>query len=226
MSNLQEEKQILHGYIPFAKTIAKMFGNQCEVVIHDLTHPQSSVIFTMNNHVTGREVGQSFDHLVKKVLLSDDFKEDHLAGYEFKTDDGRVIRSSTTLIRDSNQQVIGAFCINFDISIIMQMKTVFDEFIPKSVDNASAPKEIQVEETAIQNVEEIADQLIEQIIHNSQFPLLNRQEKIELIRFMDEKGIFLMKGSVEKVANQLGISKVTVYSYLDEIKKSANEGEE
>ncbi|WP_042356818.1 helix-turn-helix transcriptional regulator [Bacillus rubiinfantis] len=223
---MQEEKQILHGYIPFAKTIAKMFGNQCEVVIHDLTHPQSSVIFTMNNHVTGREVGQSFDHLVKKVLLSDDFKEDHLAGYEFKTDDGRVIRSSTTLIRDSNQQVIGAFCINFDISIIMQMKTVFDEFIPKSVDNASAPKEIQVEETAIQNVEEIADQLIEQIIHNSQFPLLNRQEKIELIRFMDEKGIFLMKGSVEKVANQLGISKVTVYSYLDEIKKSANEGEE
>ena len=27
-----------------------------------------------------------------------------------------------------------------------------------------------------------------------------------------------MKGSVEKVASLLGISKVTVYSYLDEIK--------
>ena len=55
---------------------------------------------------------------------------------------------------------------------------------------------------------------------------MRRHEKIELIRFMDEKGIFLMKGSVEKVAEQLGISKVTVYSYLDEVKKKTmNRGE-
>ncbi len=51
---------------------------------------------------------------------------------------------------------------------------------------------------------------------------MKRHEKIELIRFMDEKGIFLMKGSVEKVASLLGISKVTVYSYLDEIKNKSN----
>ena len=29
-----------------------------------------------------------------------------------------------------------------------------------------------------------------------------------------------MKGAVDKVAEQLGISKVTVYSYLDEVKKT------
>lgn len=49
---------------------------------------------------------------------------------------------------------------------------------------------------------------------------MKRREKIELIRFMDEKGIFLMKGAVDKVADQLGISRVTVYSYLDEVKKN------
>jgi predicted transcriptional regulator YheO len=74
---------------------------------------------------------------------------------------------------------------------------------------------------SIQNVEDIADQLIRKIIANSQHPFMKRHEKIELIRFMDEKGIFLMKGSVEKVAEQLGISKVTVYSYLDEVKKQS-----
>ncbi|MFP3541378.1 PAS domain-containing protein, partial [Pseudomonas sp. SIMBA_044] len=87
----------------------------CEVVIHDLTQPQSSVIFTINNHVTGREIGQSFDHLVKQVLLSDEFGEDYLAGYEIKTEDGRTIKASTTLLRDDKEQVIGALCINYDM---------------------------------------------------------------------------------------------------------------
>ncbi|CAM2834305.1 hypothetical protein GCM10007176_19510 [Salinicoccus roseus] len=70
----------------------------------------------------------------------------------------------------------------------------------------------------LENVEEIVDQLIQQIIKTSVHPAMKRHEKVELIRFMEEKGIFLMKGSVEKVASLLGISKVTVYSYLDEIK--------
>ena len=33
---------------------------------------------------------------------------------------------------------------------------------------------------------------------------------------MDEKDVFLMKGSIEKAAEKLGVNKVTIYSYLDE----------
>lgn len=218
---MTEARQILNGYIPFAKTIAKMFGSQCEVVIHDLTQPQSSVIFVINNHVTGRQIGQSFDHLVKQVLLSDEFTEDHLAGYDIETADHRTIKSSTTLIRDYQQQVIGALCINYDMNLMIQMKDMLDSLIPSNTPKQILSERVPKQDTSIQNVEDIADQLIQQIIANSRHPYMKRHEKIELIRFMDEKGIFLMKGSVEKVAEQLGISKVTVYSYLDEVKKKS-----
>ncbi|MBW0933663.1 helix-turn-helix transcriptional regulator [Priestia megaterium] len=218
---LTEARQILNSYIPIAKTIAKMFGSQCEVVIHDLTQPQSSVIFTVNNHVTGREIGQSFDHLVKQVLLSEDFKEDHLAGYDIETVDHRIIKSSTTLIRDYKQEIIGALCINYDINLMIQMKEMLNSLIPSPTANQMSSEKASKKDDSIQNVEDIADQLIRKIIANSQHPFMKRHEKIELIRFMDEKGIFLMKGSVEKVAEQLGISKVTVYSYLDEVKKQS-----
>lgn len=39
---------------------------------------------------------------------------------------------------------------------------------------------------------------------------------------MDDKGVFLIKGAIDKVAERLNISKVTVYSYLDKIKKTAD----
>lgn len=216
---MEESKKVLESFIPLAKSTAKMFGPNCEVIIHDLTNPQESVMFTVNNHVTGREIGQSFDHLVKTVLRSEDFKEDYLAGYTFVTEDKRTIRSSTSLIRDSKQKVIGAFCINFDVEALNQMQQFMNTFLSTQV-------EVQENETKsdddIENVEGIVDQLIQQIIQNSVHPVMKRHEKIELIRFMDEKGIFLMKGSVEKVASLLGISKVTVYSYLDEIKNKSS----
>jgi len=47
---------------------------------------------------------------------------------------------------------------------------------------------------------------------------MNREEKVLAIRFMEQKGMFLIKGVVDKVAARMGISKVTVYSYLDEIR--------
>jgi predicted transcriptional regulator YheO len=212
---MEESKKVLESFIPIAKSTAKMFGPNCEVVIHDLTNPQSSVMFTVNNHVTGREIGQSFDHLVKTVLRSEDFREDYLAGYTFVTEDKRTIRSSTSLIRDSKQKVIGAFCINFDVEALNQMQQFMNTFLSTQVE---VHENGMKSDDDIENVEGIVDQLIQQIIQNSVRPVMKRHEKIELIRFMDEKGIFLMKGSVEKVASLLGISKVTVYSYLDEIK--------
>ena len=217
---MREIEKVLESFVPLAKSTAKMFGPNCEVVIHDLTNPQASVMFTVNNHVTGREVGQSFDHLVKTVLQSKDFKEDHLAGYTFTTEDKRTIRSSTSLIRDSKQKVVGAFCINFDVEALNQMQQFMETFLstPVDVQEHRTPSS----EDEIENVEGIVDQLIQQIIQNSVHPVMKRHEKIELIRFMEEKGIFLMKGSVEKVASLLSISKVTVYSYLDEIKTKSS----
>ena len=47
---------------------------------------------------------------------------------------------------------------------------------------------------------------------------MTREKRIELIRFMDQRGVFLVKGAIDRVAEKLGISKVTVYSYLDEVR--------
>lgn len=209
----------LKKYIPIANLIAKTFGKNCEVVIHDLTVPQNSVVYAINNHVTGRKVGQAFDHLVKQVLLSRKFDNDYVAGYKTFTEDGREIKSSTALIRDSNETVIGALCINYNLEKMVNFKEFIDEFMAIEQEKEEEEEEEEENIELMENVVEIADDLIDRIIANHAKDDLKRREKINLIKFMDEKGIFLIKGSVDKVADKLGISKVTVYSYLDEIKK-------
>ena len=47
---------------------------------------------------------------------------------------------------------------------------------------------------------------------------LSRKRCVELVKFMDEKGVFLVKGAIDKVAAVMGVSRVTIYSYLDSAK--------
>ena len=70
------------------------------------------------------------------------------------------------------------------------------------------------------NIQEIVDDIIEHTIGNQNIEGMSRDQKIDLIRFMNEKGLFLIKGAADKVAERMNISKVTVYSYLDEIRKA------
>ncbi|SOC43149.1 helix-turn-helix transcriptional regulator [Ureibacillus acetophenoni] len=215
---------IVQQYIPMADVIAKTFGSDVEVVIHDLTIPQNSVVYTVNNHVTGRQVGQSFNHLITDVLLSQNFTNDYSANYYFHTDDGRLIKSSTVLIRDHDKKVKGALCINVDTTKITQSINYLTSLLPQVPNNGPDPTP-QFEDTSkMDHINEIANDLIDKTIGNKSVDSLRREEKIEMIRFMEQKGIFLIRGTIERVAEKLKISKVTVYSYIDEIKEKYNKG--
>lgn len=202
----------LKHYVPVVDMIAKTFGKNCEVVLHDLSKPLSSVVYAANSHVTGRQIGQTFDHLIKEVLLSKDFANDYKANYLIDTPQ-KKIKSSTVLLRNQEDKVIGALCINYDVTQLLQFRDILNDFIIAGKENISG------ETVPFDHVVEIVDDLIDKIIGTVDVAQLKRREKIELIRFMEQKGVFLIKGSVEKVADKLNISKVTVYSYLDALKK-------
>ncbi|AJY77797.1 DNA-binding protein [Paenibacillus beijingensis] len=204
----------LKRYIPIVEAIAQTFGKHCEVILHDLTHPQSSVIYVANGHVTGREVGQPFNHLITQVLLSNKFQNDLVANYKTETIDNKVIKSSTALIRNSIGEVIGALCINFDLTHLEIAKDFFGSF--SQLEQDSVKEEVEL----YGNVLDIVDDLIGKIVDKDRVDDMDRSHKLQLVKFMDEKGVFLIKGAIDKVADLLKVSKVTIYSYLDEIRKN------
>ncbi len=48
----------------------------------------------------------------------------------------------------------------------------------------------------------------------------SREERLSLLSFMEERGVFLVKGALDRVAQRLGISKVRLYADLDALRKS------
>ena len=136
--------------------------------------------------------------------------------------DGKLIRSSSLLIRDEKRELIGALCINVDTtqaSALMQLaenllngkrKSSEQEHLEQTPLALANSKE----ESVRQFVNTMVDSMVKELIVEGKN---SREDRLELIRFMDERGVFLVKGSMEYVAGKLGLSKVTLYGYLDEI---------
>ena len=75
----------------------------------------------------------------------------------------------------------------------------------------------QTEPQKIINVNGVLNELIEQSVQLVGKPvaLMNKDDKVKAIRFLNDSGAFLVTKSTDKVAKYFGISKYTLYSYID-----------
>jgi predicted transcriptional regulator YheO len=73
---------------------------------------------------------------------------------------------------------------------------------------------------ALANLEDALEQLIAQgEVHvGKPLDLMSRAEKQQLVRYLDERGAFQLRKAVEGVAEMLGVSRFTVYNYLEAIR--------
>ena len=48
-------------------------------------------------------------------------------------------------------------------------------------------------------------------------PSLSREDKQKAVRLLDDRGAFILRRAVEDVADAMGVSRITVYNYLNAI---------
>ena len=187
---------------PVLIQIGETFGPDCEVVLHDFNHPKSSVVMVVNGEVTGRHVGQTFN--------------DCLNNYIKHSKDGKLLKCSTSLLRNQSGEVVGAICINYDLSRHMQIKKQMDDFC-RGIDLEAKEESADL---LGEGVSDILRQILDRTISDAGIPVsaMSRQDKMDIVRFLDEKEVFSIKGSVEELAKQLAVSRYTIYNYLDEVR--------
>ena len=210
------EASTLQFLFKLAKGIASQFGPNCEVVVHDLAtnDPESSIVAIENGQVTGRKVGDGPSHVVLEALRGENSQlQDHLS-YLTKTRDGKILKSTTIYIRDDDGDPIGIFGINFDITLMLAMETALKQF-------TATEKEEKEPEAISRNVSDLLDELIEQSVKIVGKPvaLMTKEDKVKAVQFLNETGAFLITKSGDKVCKFFGISKYTLYSYIDEAKE-------
>lgn len=209
-------KQIAHG-------LAVQFGDSCEIVIHDLKSEQleHSVVHIENGHVTGRKLGDGPSRVVFDTLSKDPSKIKDRLSYLTKTEDGRILKSSTMFVRGDNGTVEYIFSLNYDITALLSIESAVHSLV-------TTQKETQIRENGLNeddsqpqpilhNVTDLLDSLIEQALNLVGKPVaaMNKEDKIKVVKFLNNAGAFLITKSGDRVASLLEISKFTLYNYMD-----------
>ena len=202
-------KQLAHG-------LAIQFGSSCEIAIHDLKTKdlEKSIVYIENGHISNRQTGDGPSGIVLETLQSDPSTIHDKLSYLTKTEDGRILKSSTFYIRDDDGSISYIFSLNYDITAFTAASTAIQSLIAtkdKLPDlTGDSPRQIT------HNVNELLDLLIEQAVAKVGKPvaLMNKDDKVAVVQYLDHAGAFLITKSGDKVSSYLGISKFTLYSYM------------
>lgn len=200
-----------------AKGLAAQFGSNCEIVVHDMT-TENTIRIIENGHVTNRKIGDGPSHVVLEALQAGHDKLNDHIGYLTKTHDGRVLKSSTIYIRDAQGTVTGIFSINYDITGLMMAQTSLAT-LTSHTEEEQEPSRIPT------NVNDLLDELIEESVKFVGKPvaMMAKDDKVRAIQFLNDAGAFMITKSGDKVSQHFGISKYTLYSYLDLNGKNKNQ---
>ncbi len=207
MKTLKEEMSTLTR---IAKGIAAQFGKDCEVVLHDYTQSyESTIVLIENGHVTGRKVGDCGTNLGLEVLRGTVSDGDQYR-YITQTKDGKILRSTSIYLRDEEGKAIGALCMNWDLTEFYACNSALKDILETETG--------AVEEVITNDVSELLDALIQDSVRYVGKPVISmtKEDKIKGLKYLDDKGAFLIKKAGDKISKFYDISKYTLYNYLEQ----------
>lgn len=210
-----QEKAILASYETIADGLADFLGEACEVVIHDLSHLDSSVVKIINGHLSGRQVGAPISEVtlsfLNKMMADPDL---HHVTYFAKNKRGESFKASISAIEGEEHVIIGLFCVNFYLNT--PLLSFMQTFSP-----ASRAETDNISETFVENADELMLNALEDAKKAvySNLAISSSNKNKEIIALLYQKGIFNLKDSVITIANHLGISKNTVYMHIRNMNK-------
>lgn len=216
MKTLNDEKEFMTQLMDM---LEQQLGSHTEVVLHDLKKDYANTIVDIRNgHITGREVGGTGSNLGLEVLQGT-VKDGNRFNYITQLRDNRILRSSSLYIKDDEGSLIGCLCVNTDITESVKLESYLKEMNHYDI-NAADKQEVFVTEV---------NQLLEYLLQEGQklvgkpAGVMNKEEKLQFLKYLNDKGAFLITKSGERIQSFLGISKYTMYTYLDMIKRKKQE---
>lgn len=226
----------LNILVPVVRGLAKILGKDYEVNLHDVSMPEHSLVLCENGYVTGRREGGPMTDFGLFMLQSEEYRtRDGIYNYLAKNNRGELIKCSCIFIRDEDGRIIAFLCINYDLKKAIAARDLIESLV--SVDTGTidqypdeddaAPADLPekfptpVREYFAQDLEEVVGDSLEQAKRRigKPFKYLTKPEKKQVVQELYDKGFFLLKGSVDRLAAEMGNTKFTIYAYVREIQK-------
>lgn len=218
-------KEIFDLLTPLVDFLGEVLGENTEVLLHDFSNPDHSVIAISHGFHSGRQIGSPVTDLALDVKSSRRYdQENYMANYR-AVSMGRQYLSSSYFIKN-NGELIGMLCLNTDIQAAQNFTEAMKKFLKASnlgayLDDSEQTQTIQ--EGLDAPIASLTQNIISRTILESGInpERMTRAEKMQIVWTLTDHDIPRMKGAVAEIAKQLQLSESTVYRYISQHEKHA-----
>lgn len=222
-----ERQLVMSTLQTVVSVLEEVLYENIEVVLHDLTQPERSVVAIANGHVTNRSVGDSILAGPKDDKGFEDAKERAsstgqqntiIADYRTVNSEGVELHSATAIFRDSDGIPFAGLCFNSDTTVPEMAQRWLNAIVNKTPRTSPPSKPAE-------KVENLMDDIITSNIqrYGKSVEEMNREQKLSAVDAMQKGGLFFVRGGVNRAAKALGVTRFTIYNYLEELKNRAGE---
>lgn len=200
-----------------AKGINSVFGDRCEIVIHDFSDLKRSLVYIQGN-VTNRPLGSPISDMVYRLLKEFGDDAPNKFGSKSTTEDGKILKCSTTMVRNDEGKIVGCFCINFDVTDFSFLTTAFNDFTFMTMEdvNSNGNSKNGSPISFAESMEAAIDFAVNE--HGKIPSMMDKSDKLSVMQKLDKDSVFRIKGSVDYISRVFGSSRYTIYNYLKQIR--------
>lgn len=207
--------------------ISKAIGPDFEISLIDTKDGKNRIIAMEYGNISGRHVGEEISPLLKKSIENKEYETtDYIANRTTYAKSGKPLRTSVFFIKDEDNNLEGIMCINFDDSRYEELgkKIMFlchpDYYTEHRITRQSDSSDINGDYKDVgesMTIEETIESIVDNELNEVLIPVerLTQDEKIQIVKHLDNKGVFMMKGSVGIFSKKLDVSQASVYRYIN-----------
>jgi predicted transcriptional regulator YheO len=210
LSKMGSKEEMLRILKTVGESLSAALGDWCEVVVHDLTDLDHSIVWIGGN-LTARKVGGHMTDLGLAQLRAGQLEP--LVNYTSYTEDGKTLKCSSLLIQDEHGKPVAGFCINLNVTPFL----LFDRFLHTVACHEQEPNVVM--ESFSQDLAQMVETMIAECAYQIGKPLslMTKNDRVRVVNLLDGRGVFQLRKSVSLVAERLGVTEKTIYNYLAEL---------
>lgn len=217
-----EHERLLSLLVQLARPLQASIPGQSEVVIHYLPQLPNSIV-AIEGDVTGRRVGDPATNTLLEAAAQGQLKTN--IGYTTRAPDDRTLSSSTVIVTDSSGEGVAALCINRDVTKLLNAQEIIRELLPEGDETPASSSSVppaqareKTDERFVRDVDELTQLLLHEAVteQGADPQKLTREQRVAAVVSLKDRGFFLLRDAAEQAASALGVSRFTIYNYLNE----------
>jgi predicted transcriptional regulator YheO len=208
--NKAEKSRLINQLIQVGEAVCRTIGPQCEVVVHDLSDMEQSIVW-IKGDVSERKVGGCMTarglSLVRTGRTEDNYN------YTTRTRSGKMVRSSLVFVKSGSGPPLACMEINFDASPFVAFRRALETL-------ADPAEAYDFQDAFIDDAPQMLESMFNRAIDfiGKSISQMDKLDRLRVVQLLDDAGAFELRKAIPAIAGYLGVTRFTIHNYLNEIR--------